>query len=130
MTMGDRARDIVLVAVGGGGGAVMRYLVGKWMGPTADAAFPWHTLVVNMTGSFALGLMLVLAARQGWPGWWRSMLGVGLLGGYTTFSTFSLETVELAMRGSWTTAAGYAAGSLFAGLAGAALGIALGRAVA
>lgn len=130
MTATDHTRDIALVAAGGAGGAVLRYLVGRWMGPTADASFPWHTFAVNVTGAFVLGLALVLAARQGWPAWWRPLIGVGLLGGYTTFSTFSLETVELAMHGSWGTAAGYAFGSLAAGLAGAALGIALGRAMA
>lgn len=126
----SHARDIVLVAFGGAGGSVLRYLVGRLMGPKADTAFPWHTFAVNATGAFAIGLLLVVAARHGWPGWWRPLLAVGVLGGYTTFSTFSLEAVELALRGAWATSAAYVALSLAAGLAGAAAGIALGRAVA
>jgi len=122
-------RDVVLVAAGGAIGSVMRYGVGKVMGPAADHAVPWHTFAVNVTGAFVIGLLLVLAARQGWPSWWRPFLAVGILGGYTTFSTFSLEVVELGMRGSYAVAGGYAVGSLVAGVAGCALGIALGRAV-
>jgi CrcB protein len=123
-------RDIMLVAAGGAVGSVMRYGVGKVMGPAADTAVPWHTFAVNVTGAFVIGLLLVVAARQGWPGWWRPLLAVGVLGGYTTFSTFSLEVVELAMRGNLLLASGYAAGSLVAGIAGCAAGIALGRTVA
>jgi fluoride exporter len=122
-------RDVLLVAVGGAVGSVMRYGVGKVMGPAADNAVPWHTFAVNVTGAFVIGLLLVLAARQGWPGWWRPLLAVGVLGGYTTFSTFSLEVVELALRGQAGLAAGYAVGSVVLGLVGCAAGIALGRAV-
>lgn len=123
-------RELALVAVGGALGAVLRYSVGRAMGPNADATIPWHTLLVNLTGAFALGLLLVVAARAGWPGWWRPLVGVGLIGGYTTFSTLSLEVVELALHGSGAAAAAYAAGSLALGVAGAATGIALGRVVA
>jgi fluoride exporter len=123
-------RDVLLVAAGGAVGSAVRYGVGKMMGPQADAVVPWHTFVVNATGAFALGLLIVLAARLGWPGWWRPLLAVGILGGYTTFSTFSLEVVEFALRGSWGMAGSYAALSLVAGFGGAAGGIFLGRAVA
>lgn len=123
-------KDLALVAAGGAVGSATRYLVGKAMGPTADASVPWHTLTVNATGAFLLGLLVVVAARAGWPAWWRPLIAVGVLGGYTTFSTFSLETVELALTGRPVVAAGYAFGSLAAGLAGAALGIVLGRTVA
>jgi CrcB protein len=122
-------RDIALIALGGAAGSVARYFVGRLMGPQADASIPWHTLAVNVTGAFIIGLLLVLAARLGWPSWWRPLLAVGLLGGYTTFSTFSLEVVELAMRGAWWPAAAYGFGSLAAGVAAAGLGILLGRAV-
>jgi len=123
-------RDIALVAIGGACGAVARSLVGKAMGPTVDASVPWHTFVVNVSGAFALGMLIVFAARLGWPGWWRPLIAVGLLGGYTTFSTFSLETVELAITGRPVTAVAYALGSVVAGVAGAGLGIAFGRALA
>jgi CrcB protein len=121
--------DLLLVAAGGALGSAARYGVGRWMGPQMSGAVPWHTLAVNVTGAFAIGLCLVAAARLGWPGWWRPFLAVGILGGYTTFSTFSLETVELALRGSYGTAAGYAVGSLVAALVAAAGGIPLGRSV-
>lgn len=123
-------RELALVAVGGSIGAVGRYLVGKAMGPTADAAFPWHTLVVNLSGAFVLGLVIVVAARSGAPGWWRPLVAVGVLGGYTTFSTFSVEVVQLLMTGRPFAAVAYATGSVVAGVAGAFAGILLGRAVA
>ncbi len=123
------ARDLALVALGGAIGSMLRYLVGKAMGPQADAMVPWHTFLVNATGAFVLGLLVVVAARQGWPGWWRPLIAVGVLGGYTTFSTFSLEVVELALTGHGGLALGYAAGSLAAGFGGCAAGIALGRTV-
>lgn len=123
-------KDLLLVALGGALGSSARYLVGKAMGPTSDASVPWHTFAVNASGAFLLALLVVVAARSGWPSWWRPLIAVGVLGGYTTFSTFALEIVELALRGHAATAAAYAAGSLFAGIAGAGLGIAAGRAFA
>ena len=122
-------RDLLLVAAGGALGSAARYGVGRLMGPQMTGVVPWHTLLVNATGAFAIGLLLVAAARLGWPGWWRPFLAVGILGGYTTFSTFALETVELALRGSWGVAAGYSLGTLACGLLATAGGIALGRAI-
>ena len=127
--MSSAARDIMLVAAGGAIGSALRYGIGRLMGPTADASFPWHTFLINVTGSFLIGLLLVAAARLGWPGWWRPFLAVGILGGYTTFSTFALETVELGLRGSYATAGVYAIGSLAVGLLAAWAGIMLGRSV-
>jgi CrcB protein len=120
-------RDVLLVAAGGALGSVARYGVGRLMGPQPGGGIPWQTFLVNATGAFLIGLLLVAAARLGWPGWWRPLLAVGILGGYTTFSTFALETVELAMGGAYVTAGGYALGSLVVGLAAAAAGIAVGR---
>ena len=120
-------RDLLLVAAGGALGSAARYGVGRLMGAQLTGAVPWHTLLVNATGAFLIGLLLVAAARLGWPGWWRPFLAVGILGGYTTFSTFALETVELALRGSWGVAATYSLCTLVLGLLAAAGGIALGR---
>ena len=64
-TVSAHTRDVLLVATGGAIGSAMRYFVGRLMGPTADAAVPWHTFVVNATCAFAIGLLLVLAARHG-----------------------------------------------------------------
>lgn len=120
-------RDLTLVVVGGAVGSAMRYLVGRAMGPQADTHIPWHTFAVNVVGAFLIGLLLTIAARHAWPGWWRPLIGIGVLGGFTTFSTFSLEVVELGIRGSHLLAWGYAAGSLACGVAGCLVGIALGR---
>lgn len=127
--MNAHLRDVLLVAIGGALGSVTRYGVGKLMGPQADASVPWHTFVVNATGAFLLGLLIVAAARQGWPGWWRPLVGVGVLGGYTTFSTFSVEVVELALHGAPALAGGYALLSLLVGIGAAAAGIFAGRAI-
>lgn len=122
-------RDLLLVAAGGALGSAARYGVGRLLGPQMSGAIPWHTLLVNATGAFAIGLLLVAAARLGWPGWWRPFLAVGILGGYTTFSTFSLETVELALHGSYGTAVTYAFGTLVVGVLAAGAGILAGRSV-
>lgn len=116
-----------MVAVGGALGASMRYVVGKSMGAQADSSVPWHTLFVNVSGAFVLGLLIAVAARHGWPGWWRPFIAVGILGGYTTFSTYSIESVELILRGHSATGLAYAFGALVLGLAAAWLGLMIGR---
>ncbi len=128
--MTEHTRDLLLIAAGGALGAVARHSVGRLVGPAASGAIPWHTFVVNVTGAFSLGLLLAVAARQGWPGWWRPFLGVGLLGGYTTFSAFSLEAAELILQGSSLLAIGYMFASATAAVAGAVAGITLGRIIA
>ena len=115
------------VALGGGFGAWLRFVAARLIGL---GAFPWTTLFVNVVGSFAMGLLAGWLARQADGGEiWRLLLGVGLLGGFTTFSAFSLEIVNLAQRGSLGLAAGYALVSVVAGVAGLVLGLALMRAV-
>lgn len=128
--MTEHTRDLLLVAAGGAVGAVTRHTVGRMVGPSAEGGIPWHTLVVNLTGAFALGLLLVFASRNGWPGWWRPLLGIGLLGGYTTFSALSLEAADLLLRGSIPTAALYLGLSGVAAIGGALSGILVGRAIA
>ncbi len=125
--MNLQVRDLAMVAAGGAIGSMLRYLVGRAMGPQADSSVPWHTLFVNVTGAFILGLLIAVAARHGWPGWWRPFVAVGILGGYTTFSTYSIEAVELMLRGHGTTGLAYALGSLGIGLIAAWLGLMTGR---
>lgn len=123
------------VAAGGALGSWLRYLVGRaWalaIGPVAASAFPWATLTVNVAGSFAMGLLAGWLARFGAHGeGWRLLLGVGVLGGFTTFSSFSLEFALLVERGTIGTAAVYVAASLIAGFAGLFAGLTLMRALA
>lgn len=112
----------LLVAFGGGVGAWLRFVAGRLVGP---AAFPYATLTVNILGSFAMGLLAGWLARDGAgsEGWRLLLLGVGVLGGFTTFSAFSLEIVTLAQRGAIGAAAAYAALSLAGGIVGLIAGL-------
>ena len=116
-----------LVALGGAAGAVARYQAGRGMtallGPAAVSAFPWATLFVNVAGSMAMGLLAGWLARHGANEIWRLLIGVGVLGGFTTFSAFSLELMLLIERGQAGTAVTYAGVSLFAGLSALYLGL-------
>jgi CrcB protein len=92
----------VILAVGAGGaiGSVARYLVGVGSGRLFGTDFPWGTLVINVTGSFLIGACVGLfAAKWDWSQAMRIFLTVGICGGYTTFSTFSLDTYYLIERG-------------------------------
>lgn len=120
------------VALGGGMGAWLRYATGlAWsraIGPVAATAFPWATLTVNIVGSLAMGLLAGWLARYGSHGeGWRLLLGVGVLGGFTTFSAFSLELALLIQRGTPGIAFAYAAISVLASLGGLFAGLALMR---
>ena len=117
---------VVLVAVSGALGAEARYGVGLWLGVQS---FPWATLSINVAGSFALGFVLVFGGAR----WDRDVVvavGVGFLGAFTTFSTFSYEAQALLRTERVGACAAYVALSLAGGIAAAALGYALGTAAA
>jgi CrcB protein len=115
------------VALGGAVGATARYGVAQWAGQRWGTLFPWGTLIVNVTGSLAIGVLLsVLLARDADPAL-RLLLVTGFLGGYTTFSAFSAETLALVEARRWDVAALYVTGSVALGLVACALGLALGR---
>lgn len=118
------------VALGGGFGAWLRYGVGRLIGP-AGHPFPWPTLTVNLLGSLAMGLLAGWLARHG-PGGetWRLLLGVGVLGGFTTFSAFSLELALMIQRGAVAAAALYVAVSVLGGVAALFAGLSLTRVAA
>ncbi|MFN3515669.1 MAG: fluoride efflux transporter CrcB [Novosphingobium sp.] len=135
MIEGSFFQHSLLVAIGGATGAWLRYLVGlAWLrviGPIAAGVFPWATLTVNLLGSAIMGALAGWLARHGQGGEeWRLLLGVGLLGGFTTFSAFSLELVSLIERGQTGTAALYAGVSLAGGIGGLLAGLALARVLA
>lgn len=122
----------VNVALGGAAGAVLRYQLGRTMtgflGPQAMTAFPWATLAVNVLGGLAMGVLAGYLARNGAGGeQWRLLVGVGLLGGFTTFSSFSLELMLLIERGQPAAALSYALISVIASLAGLYLGLIITR---
>jgi fluoride exporter len=128
MTMPAPLTASALVALGGGTGAVLRYQLGRglthWLGAPAVSAFPWATLAVNLLGGLAMGLLAGAVARLGPEGeTWRLLLGVGLLGGFTTFSAFSLELMMLVERGQGPLAVTYAAVSVLGGLSALYIGL-------
>ena len=110
------ATNILLVGLGGFAGAVARYLLGGWvLHHTLSAKFPWSTFAVNLLGCLIIGLLSGLAERLDWfsPSM-RLLLLTGLLGGFTTFSAFGLETVHLLRRGELWIAGAYVLASVLA----------------
>ncbi len=122
--------DLAQVMVGAGLGGGLRYALGAWMVQRWGSSFPWHTLLINVTGSFLLGLLMAVSAERGLvsPSL-RIFLGVGILGGFTTFSTLSFESLDLMQRGLVGQGAANLFGSAVLGLAAAALGMMAGRLV-
>lgn len=118
-------KALMLVGVGGGLGAIARYALGGLvLHLSLQQRFPWSTFAVNVLGCFVAGLLAGLVERQHVLGpETRLFLFTGLLGGFTTFSAFGLETVQLLRRGDWLLAAGYAGGSVLLGLAAVWLGL-------
>jgi CrcB protein len=122
---------LVLVALGGAGGAVTRYLVDGWIAQRAAGAFPWGTLSVNLSGSLVLGVLFALAVERGFlPAGIRAPVMVGFIGAYTTFSTLMLESWRLIEDGATGLAFANVIGSSVLGLAAVFLGLTIGRALA
>jgi CrcB protein len=117
-------KDVLWVGAGGAVGSALRYLV--WRAVGTSGGFPWATLFVNVTGSFMLGFLAGMYAGRIGPTM-RLALFFGLLGGYTTFSTFTSETVVFARTGSAAMAFGNVVISVVVGLAAAFLGVLLGE---
>ena len=120
---------IVGLLMAGGCGALLRYEVELGVRRRLGPAFPFGTLLINVSGSFALGLLVGLAEHSGVRPAVVTVLGTGLLGAYTTFSTFTFDTVGLTERGKTGAAAANLGASLVLGLAAAALGLAAGHAL-
>ena len=116
---------VLMIALGGAFGAVARYGLSGWVQNTLDTTFPLGTLVVNVIGSFALGLSLPLFENLAWSAETRTMVTMGFLGAFTTYSTFSYEAVVLLEGGEWARGGLYMGGSLLLGLTAVLAGMAL-----
>lgn len=119
--------NVLLVAIGAAVGGVARYLIGGWLASLLGANFPWGTVFVNVTGSFVIGVVLVLVQGGALPAGARPFVAVGILGGYTTFSTYSYETLKLITDGNYGVAVINVFVQLVLGLIGVYLGVVLGR---
>ena len=123
-----RPRLLLLVGVGGSVGTLTRVWIADAL-PTRSMALPWATLIVNVVGAFVLGVLLESLARSGPDRGWRMrarlLVGTGFCGGLTTYSTFAIEVDLLANGGHWLLALAYGFGSVIAGMAAAAAGIAV-----
>ncbi|MFC3694257.1 fluoride efflux transporter CrcB [Chenggangzhangella methanolivorans] len=120
---------ILLVALGGALGSVARYGVNVWTMRAFGPGFPWGTLTVNVVGGLVMGLIAALLALKGGTNELRVFLMTGIMGGFTTFSAFSLDAVALWERGEATTATVYVAASVVLSIGALVAGLALGRAL-
>lgn len=122
--------ELVLVALGGALGAVCRYLAGNVVSKAVGSALPWGTFLINLGGCFAMGLLMTVIVERGLlPAAWRLFLCVGLLGGFTTFSSFGYEALMLLTEGKLLAAMGYGCGSVILGMLAAGVGVLSARAI-
>lgn len=120
--------QVIAIAAGGALGSVLRYGMSTWVHALAGRGFPYGTLVVNVLGCLAMGVLFVLfVERMGTSAVWRAGLLIGVLGGFTTFSTFSIETFNLIEQGAMAKAAGNMAASLVLCVCATWLGVTLAR---
>ena len=118
---------LVLIALGGGLGSVLRFLTGALAIRAFGHGFPWGTFIVNVVGSFAMGFLAVALMERFGGMRLAPFLLTGVLGGFTTFSAFSLDAVYLIERGRAAAATGYIGGSVALSVAALMLGLWLGR---
>jgi CrcB protein len=117
------------LAVAGAVGAPARYLLDGYVQDRTEGDLPWGTFVINVTGSLLLGLITGAALYHAFPNTPKIWLGTGFCGAYTTFSTFTFETIRLLEEGEVTNAFRYAVSSLLTGAAAAAIGLAIAAAL-
>jgi len=120
---------LLLVGAGGAAGAVARYLLGVQAFRTLGSAWPYGTFAANILGGFLMGMLAGLLAHRGGGDQekWRLLLGVGVLGGFTTFSAYSLEVALMVEKRAWTQAALYSVGSVLCSVAALFAGLMLAR---
>ena len=120
--------QVIAIAVGGAFGSVLRYGLSTWVHTLVGRSFPFGTLAVNVLGCLAMGILFVLLVeRMGESAVWRAGLLIGVLGGFTTFSTFSIETFNLVEQGAMVKAAVNMAASLILCVGATWLGVILAR---
>lgn len=122
--------QLLLVMLGGALGSGARHLIGRAMLAVAGPRFPFGTLTVNLVGGLLMGALVGALARIGGSEDWRLFVGVGLLGGFTTFSAFSLDAVTMIERGAPGLALGYVLVSVVGSIAALFAGLAVVRSVA
>lgn len=121
-------RQLIAIGVGGAIGSVLRFTVANWTYALVGRGFPYGTLAVNVLGSLAMGFLFVLfLERLTDSTLWRAGILIGMLGGFTTFSTFSMETYNLIEQGEPLKALTNAAASVLLCIAGTWAGVILGR---
>ena len=120
--------ELVWVGIGGAAGAIGRYLVGRELTTRVDGAFPWGTFTVNVIGALLIGVLFAVLTEHGvGDDHLRLLLVVGVLGGFTTFSSFALEAVNLLESGQWPIAVAYVVGSNLLGIVACVAGMQLAR---
>jgi len=120
----------LMVGIGGFLGSVLRFWLGSFIGGRLGARFPYGTFVVNVTGSFLIGMVLaVLATKAHWSSNWRYLIPIGFIGGYTTFSAFEYETLQLFQDGQLLTAMLNITLSVVIGFVAVWVGVVAGRAI-
>ena len=117
----------LMIALGGAAGAIARYVLGNYIGSRFGFRFPYGTLVINVTGSFVVGLSMALFARTTASLYWRYLIPIGFIGAYTTFSTFEYETLRAIQDGQLGTGLLNVGVSVVTGFAAVWLGDAMGR---
>ena len=122
--------NLLIIALGGALGAVSRFLLGNAVSRAIGSALPYGTFMINVIGCFAMGLLTtIIVDRELLPAAWRLFLCVGLLGGFTTFSSFGYEALMLLTEGRLLAALAYVGGSVALGLVAAGAGVLCARAV-
>ena len=120
----------LMVGIGGALGSIVRFWVGTYIGSRLGGRFPYGTLLINITGSFLIGVSLTfLEAKAHWSPYWRYLVPIGFLGGYTTFSNFEYETLRTIQDGQIALGLLYVTASVAVGFAAVWGGIIAGRAI-